>query len=87
MESEMTGACLKDIGRYTFFTKIAEIDGIISHCNHHLGHLDEYMKDVYFDTPLLLAPNTGRIRYEPLGVALVMGSWNYPYYVCLKPLA
>lgn len=45
------------------------------------------MQDVHFDAPVLLAPNFSRIRYEPLGVALVLGSWNYPYYVCLKPLA
>jgi aldehyde dehydrogenase (NAD+) len=45
------------------------------------------MKDIYYDNPLLFAPNVTKIRYEPLGVALIMGSWNYPYYVCLKPLA
>lgn len=44
------------------------------------------MADVYFDPPLAFAPNTTRIRYEPLGVALVFGTWNYPYYVCIKPL-
>ena len=27
------------------------------------------------------------IRYEPLGVALIFGSWNYPYVVNIKPLA
>ena len=27
------------------------------------------------------------MQYEPLGVVLVFGSWNYPYVVTLKPLA
>jgi len=44
------------------------------------------MAEVYFDPPLFLAPNTNKIRYEPLGVVLIFGSWNYPYYVTLKPL-
>lgn len=26
------------------------------------------------------------IRYEPLGVSLIYGSWNFPYIVTLKPL-
>lgn len=26
------------------------------------------------------------VHYEPLGVALIMGSWNFPYFVTLKPL-
>jgi aldehyde dehydrogenase (NAD+) len=44
------------------------------------------MKDVELDTPLLLAPSKTRIRYEPLGVVLIYGSWNYPYVVTLKPI-
>jgi acyl-CoA reductase-like NAD-dependent aldehyde dehydrogenase len=44
------------------------------------------MKDVIVDQPLLLAPSASRIKYEPLGVVFVFGSWNYPYVVTLKPL-
>jgi aldehyde dehydrogenase (NAD+) len=44
------------------------------------------MKDVELDTPLMLAPSKTKIRYEPLGVVLIYGSWNYPYVVTLKPL-
>ena len=34
----------------------------------------------------MFAPNTNRIKWAPLGVVLIFGSWNYPYYVTLKPL-
>jgi aldehyde dehydrogenase (NAD+) len=44
------------------------------------------MKDDHRDTPLLMAPAMSMVRYEPLGVALIFGSWNYPYVVTLKPL-
>lgn len=44
------------------------------------------MKDVDTDPPLIFAPSHCKIRYEPLGVALVIGSWNFPYFVTLKPL-
>ena len=44
------------------------------------------MKDIECDPPLIFAPASSHIRYEPLGVALIMGSWNFPYFVTLKPL-
>jgi len=86
MASELKAGCMKDLGRCEFFTEIGEMSGIIDHCHHNLEHLDDFVKDVYFDPPLLLAPNSTRIKYEPLGVVLIFGSWNYPYYVTLKPL-
>ena len=52
-----------------------------------MQNLEKYMADAHFDPALAFAPNTNTIRYEPLGVSLIMGSWNYPYFVCLKPLA
>lgn len=44
------------------------------------------MKDDHRDTELMFAPCKTLVRYEPLGVALIFGSWNYPYVVNLKPL-
>ena len=44
------------------------------------------MKDECLNTPLRLAPGSTKVHYEPLGVVLVFGSWNYPYVVTLKPL-
>jgi aldehyde dehydrogenase (NAD+) len=37
-------------------------------------------------TPLLVWPARGFIRPEPLGVALIMGPWNYPLQLLLSPL-
>lgn len=44
------------------------------------------MKDEHFDPHLIFAPSQTYIKYEPLGVALIFGSWNYPYFVNIKPL-
>lgn len=37
--------------------------------------------------PLLSLPGSGRIVREPLGVALIIGPWNYPVQLVLAPLA
>ena len=34
----------------------------------------------------MLAPAYSAVKYEPLGVVLIYGSWNYPYVVTIKPL-
>jgi aldehyde dehydrogenase (NAD+) len=44
------------------------------------------MKDEERDTPMTLMPAKTSVHYEPLGVALIYGAWNYPYVVTLKPL-
>lgn len=35
---------------------------------------------------MLIGPAKSKIVYEPLGVALVMGAWNFPYYTTIGPL-
>jgi aldehyde dehydrogenase (NAD+) len=44
------------------------------------------MADESVDTPMLLAPAKSRIVYEPFGVALVIGSWNFPFFTTIGPL-
>ena len=44
------------------------------------------MKDVSVDTPMMVGPGSSKIVYEPLGVVLVMGSWNFPLYTTIGPL-
>jgi aldehyde dehydrogenase (NAD+) len=86
LKDELEEAMLKDLGRCHFWTELGETSGLISLIKYTLSNLDEFTSDVYYDAPLLLTPDTTRIRYEPLGVGLIFGSWNFPYFVTLKPL-
>jgi acyl-CoA reductase-like NAD-dependent aldehyde dehydrogenase len=63
-----------------------ELEGIIGHCENNLKNLDQYMKDEVYDPSIIYAPSSAKIQWEPLGVVLIMGSWNFPYYVNFKPL-
>ena len=86
-KNDMEEACVKDLGRCKYFTELSEVNGCIDHCEYWLENLDTFMEDEYFDTPLILQPCSAKIKWEPYGVSLIYGSWNYPYYVTLKPLA
>lgn len=82
----MTSAIEKDLGKSPFVTEITSLQPCIWDVEYSLDHIDEFVKDVYFDTPLTVAPASTRIRYEPFGTVLIYGSWNYPFVVTLKPL-
>ena len=68
-------------------TKFLEILSVNSCIKYDLAHIDQWVKEESIDTELTFAPGYSTIKWEPLGVALIFGSWNYPYFVTLKPLA
>lgn len=51
-----------------------------------LKHLDEWMADEVVGSGLLLAPATSMVQKDPLGVVLVLGSWNYPMLLSIHPM-
>jgi len=63
-----------------------EIAPVKSCIYYDLANLDKWVKEESIDTEMTFAPATSTVVYEPLGVALIFGSWNYPYFVTLKPL-
>lgn len=86
MRDEINEAIKKDLGRGAFATWMTEILTVEKEIDFALTHLKEWMKDKVVDTPMLIGPGRSKIVYEPLGVILVMGSWNFPVYTTLAPL-
>ncbi len=41
---------------------------------------------MHVSTPLIMAPGRTEIRFDPLGVGLIIGAWNYPIMLSLSPL-
>src|SRR3989440_6054097 len=44
------------------------------------------MKAAPFGTPAVLEPARGQVQLDPLGVGLIIGTWNYPLMLTLSPL-
>lgn len=86
LKKDFEDALFQDLGRTPFWTELAEVMQVQEYANHHLEHIDDYVQDIDIDPSIIWAPSSSKIRYEPLGVALVMGSWNFPLFVTLKPL-
>ena len=87
MKKDLEQAVQVDLGRCREFTELSEIYACIDICDYYINNLDDLSSDTPVDPPIIFSPCTTYVRKEPLGVALIMGSWNFPYFVTLKPLA
>ncbi|MBM9502613.1 aldehyde dehydrogenase family protein [Leptospira sp. 201903071] len=66
---------------------ITEIMPSISEINDAIHHVRRWMKPLSVKTPMTLFGAKSQILYEPRGVVLVIGPWNYPFYLTMAPLA
>lgn len=63
-----------------------DVKYLASEINHALAHLREWTAPKAIGTPLVLAPSRAYVRFDPLGVGLIIGTWNYPMMLALSPL-
>lgn len=54
---------------------------------HFRDNLTSYAKSESVDSPAFLMPVISYVVPEPLGVVLIIGSWNYPFYTTLNYVA
>jgi aldehyde dehydrogenase (NAD+) len=85
-EKEIDEALWKDLRKGRFESVITEEGIIIGEIDYTLKHLSDWMQPENASTPLIDQPGHCRIYPEPLGVALIIGAWNYPINLLLAPL-
>ena len=54
---------------------------------HTIRHLRRWMKPQRVRPTLATLTTHSAIHYQPKGVVLIMGPWNYPFHLLLNPLA
>jgi len=86
MGKELSIACKNDLGRREDLTFVLELGAVVTDINHTISHLKEWASEKMVDGPMFIGPARQKIVYEPLGVVLIMGSWNFPYFTTLLPL-
>src|SRR4051812_48080714 len=79
-------ALWSDLRRNRTDADLTDVKYLADEAEHVLAHLREWMKPVPVSTPTLLAPSEVRVRFDPLGVGLIIGTWNYPLMLSLSPL-
>lgn len=86
MKSELCEALYEDLGRCRNQSEVSEITGSINTAKYDLKHIDSWIKSESVDIDLLCAPGSAYVKYEPLGVCLIYGAWNYPLILSFKPI-
>ncbi|CAF0877034.1 unnamed protein product [Adineta ricciae] len=86
-EKDAFGAAANtDFHRPNSETLIFDCGSIRNECTHALNHLDEWASDEKISDALAYATLDKYVHPEPLGIALIIGAWNYPFLVTLTPL-
>jgi aldehyde dehydrogenase (NAD+) len=85
-EEEITRALFTDLRKSPEEAFLTEFSLVYSEIDLHLSKLAEWAKDERVSMPLYLFPSKGRIMKEPLGCALIMAPWNYPFQLLMNPL-
>lgn len=85
-EAEIAAAIRTDLGRNAFDSWFGEIAGLRGEIADTRKHLRKWMRPKRHRTPLTQQPASAWVQYEPLGVVLVIGPWNYPILLVLSPL-
>lgn len=76
----------RDLGKSAMEGWVTECNLIEAEIQTFLDNLSSWMKPEPRQTNLLNQPATSYVHREPLGVALIMGAWNYPVMLTLMPL-
>ena len=66
-----------------FLTEVSLVTGEI---RNHLKHLSRWARTKCKPTPMQMLPSRSRIVTEPLGCALIVAPWNYPFQLLINPL-
>jgi aldehyde dehydrogenase (NAD+) len=75
-----------DLRRNRTDADLSDVKYMISEADHALAHLRDWMKPVPVSTPPMFTPSDAQVRFDPLGVGLIIGTWNYPVMLTLSPL-
>jgi aldehyde dehydrogenase (NAD+) len=75
-----------DLRRNRTDADLTDVKFLADEAGHALKHLRVWMTPEPVDTPPQLEPARIEVRFDPLGVGLILGTWNYPLMLTLSPL-
>lgn len=85
-EKYLIEALRQDFNKPDLETELTELLPFYIELKHIRRHLKSYMGGKEMDTPWLFFPAKGKVCFEPKGVVLIIGAWNYPVNLILIPL-
>lgn len=85
-ESQLSAALKADLGKSEFESYATEIGFVLHDLTNTMKNLKKWMKPERVRTALLCQPASSKIYFTPLGVNLIISSFNYPVGLTFAPL-
>ncbi len=85
-EQDIIDSMSEDNGKPYFESYMTELVFTINEINFALKNLRKWVKPEKVKAGFLVYPSKSCIMSEPYGVALIMGSWNFPFLLAFSPL-
>lgn len=85
-ETEVTDALYKDLRKSAFESCIWEVYLMYGEIDHAIKNLNKWAKPHKISSHRLAMMNTNKLIYEPRGVSLIIGPWNFPFQLVIGPL-
>lgn len=84
-EVRIADALERDLDRRPFEAWFADTASTAGEARYAAKNVGKWMRRRYRLLELAQLPGLGWIEYEPYGTVLVIGAWNYPFYLTLGP--
>lgn len=85
-QKKIEDALWEDLHKSPEESYLTEISIVIGEIDNHIKHVKKWAKEKKVSTPLFLLPSSSKIMYEPLGIALIVAPWNYPFQLLINSL-
>jgi aldehyde dehydrogenase (NAD+) len=85
-ERDFADALAQDLGRPAVEAWLADLAPVTAEAKFAVKNVRSWMKPTRVKVPISVQPGRAWYQYEPLGVVLIIGPWNYPLHLLLAPL-
>lgn len=86
-EDEILQALYTDLKKNAAEAFTTEIGLTLAEINKALKNLHKWMRPQRISTNLINLPSKSYLLHDPLGVVFIIAPWNYPFQLCMLPLA
>ncbi len=85
-ESRIFDALKEDLGKPLHEAYPAEVGLVYDELRYAMNNLKRWVKPTRVGAPMVLWPVSAYRQPEPLGTALIISPWNYPFQLAISPL-
>ena len=84
--NELADAVQADFRKHAAEFEFTDIYPVLEELNFAIKHLASWMEPVHAKSTLELIGTRSTVRYEALGLVLILAPWNYPFHLAFIPL-